>query len=307
MLNNYPFHLDEKVKESFDLESTAALENSAINVLFNVSDDTDYSKGYTSLEGGTGVDYFGESANINDVSNKEGYKTVLVSDEFGGKIVVTKKEMNNVPDATTLFDKVISKRTTTLVSDTANFLEVQSMKMLNLGFTTALAPDAVEIFGAHTYKSTGAAFDNGSVTVAGEAAITELEKYAGAFTDANGKPLPFSPTTIVAKKGGSAAKAFKLVMAGDNKLQSNTIANVNIYNNGTYTLIESPFITSDTAWFAYDSRKENALIVDFIKRPSLNPRITRENLDEVTIQDGSFRYGCVELPVYWYGSTGLGS
>jgi hypothetical protein len=51
-------------------------------------------------------------------------------------------------------------------------------------------------------------------------------------------------------------------------------------------------------------RKDNALIVDFIRRPTLNPRITRENLDEVTIQDGSFRFGCVYLPMFWYGSTG---
>jgi hypothetical protein len=305
MLNNYPSYLDEKMVESFDLESTEALENSAINVLFNVSDDTDYSKGYTSLEGGTGVDYFGESANINDVSNKEGYSVVLVSDEFGGKIVVTKKEMNNVPDATTLFDKVITKRTTTLVSDTANFLEVQSMQMLNLGFTTQLAPDAVAIFGAHTYKSTGAAFDNSSTTAAGEAALTELEQYAGAFTDANGKPVPFSPKTLIVKKGGTAETAFRKVLAGDSKMQSATIGNVNVYNNGDYTLISSPFVTSDTAWYAMDNRKDNALIVDFIKRPSLNPRITRENLDEVTIQDGSFRFGCVELPIFWYGSTGV--
>ena len=305
MLNQYPAHLDEKVKASYNLESTEAIENSAINILFNVSDDNDYSKGYTSIEGGTGVDYFGESANINDVNTAEGYKTVLVSDEFGGKIKVTRKEMNNKADATTLFDQVISKRITTLTSDTANFLEVQSMKMLNDGFTTALAPDGGVIFGTHTYKSTGATFDNSSATAAGAAALAELEKYAGAFKDANGKPLPFSPKTLVVKKGGTADTAFRKVLAGDNKMKADTVGNVNIYNNDDYTLISSPFVTSDTAWFAYDSRKENPLIVDFIKRPSLNPRITRENLDEVTIQDGSFRYGCTDLPVFLYGSTGV--
>jgi hypothetical protein len=49
---------------------------------------------------------------------------------------------------------------------------------------------------------------------------------------------------------------------------------------------------------------QNELIVDFIKRPFLNPRQTRENLDEVTIQDGSFRFGCPFLPLSWFGSTG---
>lgn len=305
MLNNYPAHLDEKVRVSFEMESEEALNNSAINILFDVGNTNDYSEGFTGMEWGTGVDYFGESANINDVTNAESYTAILVSDEFGGKIIVTRKEMNNVPDATTLFNKVISKRKTTLISDTANFVEEQAMEMLNLGHTTQLAPDSVAIFGTHTYKSTGTQFTNTSTTVAGESALTELEAYAGNFKDANGKPIPFSPKTLIVKKGGSASVSFKKVLRGRGDMVANTIGNVNIYNNGDYTLIESPFVTSDTAWYAMDTRKDNALIVDFVKRPSLNPRITRENLDEVTIQDGSFKFGCVYLPMFWYGSTGV--
>jgi hypothetical protein len=51
MLNQYPSHLDEKVTESHTQMSTEALENSAINFLFNVSDNNDYSKGYVGMEG----------------------------------------------------------------------------------------------------------------------------------------------------------------------------------------------------------------------------------------------------------------
>jgi hypothetical protein len=247
----------------------------------------------------------GESANINDVSNAESYSVVLVAKEMAGKYAVTQKEMNNVPDATTLFNKIIASRRMTLVSDTADFVERKAMEMMNLGFTTQVAPDGVAIFGAHTYKSTGAAFDNSSTTAAGEAAFTELEAYAGDFKDANGKPIPFSPKTIIVKKGGTAAREFRKVMRGSADMQAATIGNVNIYNNGDYTLIESPYITSTTAWFATDTRKDNALIVDFVKRPSLNPVQVRENLDRVTIQDGAFKFGCVYLPMYWYGSTGV--
>jgi len=50
MLQNYPAHLDEKVRKDFDMESREALNNSAINVLFDVSDDNDYSKAYTGIE-----------------------------------------------------------------------------------------------------------------------------------------------------------------------------------------------------------------------------------------------------------------
>ncbi len=305
MLANYPAHIDEKVKESFNLYSKEAIENSSINVLFNVGDSNDYSKGYTSIEGGTGVDYFDEAANLSDVDIAEGYKSVGVSKEFGGKISVTKKEMLNERDETTLFNKIVENKVPVLMSDINNFIEEQTMTLLNNGFTTALAPDGVSIFGAHTYKSTGAAFDNSSTTAAGEAALVELEKYAGAFTDANDKVMPLSLTTLVAKKGSTAAREFRKVLAGDNKLQAATIGNVNIYNNGTYTLVETPFITSDTAWFAFDPRKDNSLIVDFIQRPTLEERQTRENLTQITPASGSFRFGAFELPTTWYGSTGV--
>lgn len=305
MLSNYPAHIDEKVKDSFDQFSTTAMDNSSINVLFNVGDSNDYSKGYTSIEGGTGVDYFGEGNNLADVDIAEGYKAVGVAKEFGWKITVTKKEMLNEKDETTLFNKIVDKKIPVLMSDIVNFVEEQTMEMLNLGFTTSLAPDGAAIFAAHTYKSTGTAFDNSSTTAAGQAALEELEQYAGDFKDANGKVMPMTMNKLVVKKGGLASREFRKVLAGDNKLQAATIGNVNIYNNGTYTLIESPFLTSNTAWFAFDSMKENPLTVDFIQRPTLEERQTRENLTQVTPASGSFRYGCFQLPLSWYGSTGV--
>lgn len=303
MLNNYPAHIDEKVKESFNMYSKEAMENSSINVLFNVGDSNDYSKGYTSVEGGTGVDFFDEGGNLGDVDIAEGYKSVGVSKEFGGKITVTKKEILNERDETTLFDKITENKIPVLMSDINNFIEEKAMSLLNNGFTTALAPDGVPIFGTHTYKSTGLEFTNTSSTAAGEAALAELEKYSGDFKDANGKVMPLSLTTLVAKKGSTAAKNFRKVLAGDNKLQAATIGNVNIYNNGTYTLVETPFISSDTNWFAFDPRKDNGLIVDFIQRPTLEERQTRENLTQVTPASGSFRYGAFQLPISWYGSN----
>lgn len=306
MLNQFPAHIDEKVKESANIFSQEAMNNSALNVLFRTENSDDYSKGYTSVEGGTGVDYFGEGADLNDVENKEGWRAVGVSAEFGGKVTITKKEQLNAKDSTTLFNKIVDTKVPVLISDAYNFAEANAMKMLNEGFTTALAPDGVAIFGTHTYKSTGASFANKSAsnTAAGESALVELEKHAGAFTDANGKPMPMRMKTLVAKQGGTAARNFRQVLSGDVKMQAATIGNVNIYNNGDYTLIESPYITSDTAWFAFDSSKENALIVEYVQGVMLGERQTRENLTQVYPADASFRYGAFELPTMWYGSTG---
>jgi len=118
--------------------------------------------------------------------------------------------------------------------------------------------------------------------------------------------MPVSPKTLVVKKGGSASVAFRQVLASNADLVATTVSNVNIYNNGDYTLIESPFLNSATAWFAFDSKKENPLIVDFVQNPTLEERQTRENLTQVTPASGSFRFGAYQLPTTWYGSDGTG-
>ncbi len=307
MLANYPAHIDEKVKESFDQFSTEAMRNSAINVLFNVANSSDYSKGYSSVEGWDWVDYFGEGADLGDVDTQEGYNTVGVSEEFGWKIKTTYKEMLNEKDSDTLYSTIESKKIPVLVSNAANFIETESMKMFNNGFGGwALAPDGADIFGTHTYKSTWTTFTNRHATniVAGSGALTALEAYAWNFKDASGAPMPVSPKTLLCKKGGSASVAFRQVLASNADLVATTVGNVNIYNNGDYTLIESPFVTSDTAWGAFDSRQENPLSIDFIERPNLKERQTRENLTQVTPLAWSFRYGCFQLPTTWYGSDG---
>lgn len=302
---NYVAFQDEKVKEAIMLNSTEAQENMGINVLFDVSDDFDYSKAYTAVEGGTGVSWVDEQGNLANVDTSESYEKVLTSREMAGKVVLTYVERLKRKDPSTLMDFVIDKKTPVAMADIANFVERETMKMMNDGFTTVLAPDGQPIYGTHTYNSSTETFTNSSTTPAGETALQELEQYAGDFKDAFGKPMPLSLTTLVAKKGSTAARNFRQVLAGDNKLQAATIGNVNIYNNGTYTLIETPFLTSDTAWFAFDPRKDNSNVVEFVERPSLKTMITRENMDEVQPVAGSMKYGCVYLPVERYGSTGV--
>jgi len=68
--------------------------------------------------------------------------------------------MLNERDETTLFNKIVENKIPVLMSDINNFVELEAMKLLNNGFTTALAPDGVEIFGTHIYKSTGTTFTN---------------------------------------------------------------------------------------------------------------------------------------------------
>ena len=147
---------------------------------------------------------------------------------------------------------------------------------------------------------------------ASEVAKNKVEEVVGnsggvseVIRDANGKVMPMALTTLYVKTGGTASREFRKVLAGDNKLQAATIGNVNIYNNGQYTLIETPFITSDTAWFAHASNMPNSFVMNFIKRPTVDEKVRRENLDDVFPLSGSFTFGNVYLPQDWYGSTGL--
>jgi len=311
MITNFPAHLDEKVKASFVQYSKEAVEQSVFSKMFNVSNSNDYSKGYTSTEGGDEVAYFNEDENLKDIKNEEGYEVVSTSEEFGWKITISKKEKLNAKDETTLFNKIVDEKVPLLMNRMRMFIERQGVKLLNDGFAGAefLAPDGNAIFAAHTWKSTGATFTNkhASNIVAGEAALTALEAYSGDFKDANWLEFPINLNTLWVKKGWSASVSFRKTLAGDNKLTATTIGDVNIYNNGTYTLIETPYMTSSTAWFAQDRGQDNSFVMDFIQDPMLEDRITRENLTDVFPSSASFRFVNAVLPIDWYGSDGSGS
>ena len=60
-IQNFPAHLNGKVKESFNQYAETAQMETAYSMLFKVSDSNDYSRGYTTIEGGDTVGYFGEN------------------------------------------------------------------------------------------------------------------------------------------------------------------------------------------------------------------------------------------------------
>ena len=309
-INNFPTHLDEKVKESFLQYANAWMVEMAVSRLFKVSDSNDYSRGYTTIEGWDEVGYFNEQEELKQIGVEEGYNTVGTSAEFGWKVVITKKERLNAKDETTLFNKVVDEKIPLATSRMMAFIERQGHQLFNDWFTwaTHLSPDGNQIFGSHTWKSTGATFDNGVTAVFSETALNALEAYGWAFTDAFGIEMPLTFSTLVAKTGGSASVAIKKQLEQNMgvtlQMIANTTANVNIYKGGRYNLIETPYITSGTAWFAHANNVENSFIMDFIQRPMMEEKITRENLDYVYPTSASFRFGNYLLPVDWYGSDG---
>jgi len=120
--------------------------------------------------------------------------------------------------------------------------------------------------------------------------------------------MPLTFKTLVAKTGGSASRAIKKQLEENNgvglKMVAETTANVNIYIGGRYNLIETPYITSGTAWFAHAVNQPNSFIMDFIQRPMMEEMIVEKNLNQVFPTSASFRFGNFILPLDWYGSTG---
>lgn len=66
-VQNFPAHLDEKVKDCFIQYADAGMVETAVSKLFKVDNSNDYSKGYTTIEGGDEVGYFNEEENLKKI------------------------------------------------------------------------------------------------------------------------------------------------------------------------------------------------------------------------------------------------
>jgi len=312
-VQEFPAHLDEKVKESYNQYATAWMLETAVSKFFKIDNSNDYSRGYTTIEGWEEVDYFAEQESLKQINPEEGYNAVGVAAEFGWKVVIDKKERLNAKDVTTLFNKVVNEKVPMLASRMTAFVERQGHQLFNDWFVgaTHLSPDSAAIFGVHTWKSTGTTFDNGVVEVASATGLDNLEAYGWAFVDAFGIEMPLTFRTLVVKTWGSASVILKKLLENNNgvglEMIANTSANVNIYRGGRYNIIETPYISSGTAWFAHATNVQSSFIMDFIQRPMMEERVRRENLDDVYPTSASFRFGNYLLPADWYGSTGAGA
>jgi hypothetical protein len=162
----------------------------------------------------------------------------------------------------------------------ATFLEKNMCGVLDYANATSpnyeiLSPDLLPIAStSHAWKSTGATFSNDlgvspiSIPHAGI-----VDAYAGAFTDAQGTPMPLTFSRIFVKKGGAAAKLAKAVYAAKNaqgQYKVDTIGDINQYE-GMVQVIETPFMksTNDYVYVADTNAigMANPLFCEFIKRP----------------------------------------
>ena len=303
---DYSYHAVKGVKESFDLASEASILEYKDSRIFVFEQTPEWTEIFNSTEGLTGAKELADAETPPTLSEEEGYQVSLSNKRFGGAIEITETDKMKAGDSTVMIDKFLERQRNDLVQDNRNLFLTNIFQMLNDAFdgTYYLAPDAVALCGTHVYKSTLNTFDNSVTTVFGQDAIDDLEEYGGAFVDANGKPRPITFDTIIVKKGSDAAREAKKLF-GMHGMTPTSVADINIYE-GTYTLIETPYITTTNKkfWFAVASREKNPLYVGISKMPSMNEPIVQNNEAVRSNVTGYWKQGIRCLPLGFYGSNG---
>lgn len=302
------------IRGYFDNQSKAAIKNSVMNRIFQVEDSSEYVASYISTEGITLPTYIGESETPNVSNIGKGYKTTFESAEFAHSIIVTYKERLKNPDSTEKLKNITNAKKNGAIIAMNTFLEKETHRVFNEAFssTSFLAPDGATLCAdTHTWNSTGRTFDNLLASSALDLTVIDtVEKVGGAFVDAAGTNMPLNFKYILVKKGSKAAQAAKRIFGFTSREQyrPTSIGNLNIYE-GSYTIIETPWLTSDTAYFFIADHAElsldNPLFVDFTQRPAMQSEFKEQNnLDWTNTVAGSFKFGIRNMPFTILGSAG---
>jgi hypothetical protein len=301
---DYEAHALKGIKESHDLGAKTAMDKYLKIPIFNFENTNEFEETFTSTEGATGSKELSPDETPPDVTLKEGYTVTLKDKRFGGAIVLNEEERAQGRSNQTKVNTYLTRARNAVLRDNLYLLVTNVFGMLNNGFSSSadtLAPDGVELFGTHTWNG-GGTFTNAATAALALASVNTMEAYAGAFTMQDGKQRPLSLDTIVVKKGGSASITAKQLFA--EKIAPTAIADINIYQ-GSKTVIEVPYITSATAWFALDNMvKESPLYVGMNQYPTMRAPKELENEGIRTNVTGFYKYGINVMPFNVYGSTG---
>ncbi len=294
------------IAEVFNNASKAKLSEYEDNRIIKIYQTSEVSEIFTSTESMSGIKDLGVFETPPVLTLEDGYSVTLTEKRFGGALLLPEATYRrDGKDNTQKVDNYLMAQRDDLLASTTNYFLTSIFTMLNeahLSSSVYLAPDGVELCGAHTWAS-GATFDNSATEALDEDAIDTLEEYAGAFTDPAGKPMPLNFDTIIVKKGSDAHRAaIRLFAMGINPTAVNDI---NIYE-GTYTIIATPYITTTNKayWFARCSNLKNSVVAGIGEYPTMREPIIESNEAIRSNITGFFKCGIVNMPFDWYGSVG---
>jgi len=275
------------------------------NRVFEFANSSEVFEIFTSTESLSGAIELGDSDTPPLVTLNDGYSVTVQEKRFGLGYTINEKTMaRDRVDSTMQVENFIAENTNQVMKEAVHYLLTEAFELLNDGFTGAkyLAPDGAAIFGSHTWAS-GGTFDNGVTAVLSESAIDDMEEYAGAFTDASGKPMPMNFDIIIVKKGSAAERTARKLFA--ESISPVAVGDINLYQ-GEKTIVSTPYITpaNKLNWFARDSRYKNPLRVKIGQMPTMHEPIALENQGYRVNVTGFFAVACTNMPYSYYGSTG---
>lgn len=276
------------------------------NRIFEFAESSEVFEIFTSTEGVNGAVELGDADTPPLATLEDGYSVTVQEKRFGLGFTINEKILKrDQGDSTMRVDNFIAENSKQVMKDAVNYFLKESFEMLNDGFTGSkyLAPDGKAIFADdHTWAS-GETFNNESTAVLSETAIDDIEEYAGAFTDASGKPMPLNFNIIIVKKGSAAERTARKLFA--ESIAPVAIGDINLYE-GEKTVISTPYITTANKlnYFLRDSRFKNPLRVKIGQAPTMHDPIRLENEGIRVNVTGFYSISCINIPFSYYGSTG---
>ncbi len=302
MTSDYALQAIKGIKESFDNAATNDLLQYKNVPIFSFETTTEFNEIFTSTEGMDGVIELAEGQTPPVLTLADGYSVTLSDKTYGGAIEVTRKMLLQAKDSTTMIEKFIQRQRNQILKTGQQKFLTNIYGLLNDAFTGAiyLAPDAAALCATHTWNSSATFVNNGTAALS-LSAWDAVVKAGGAAVDPSGKYRPITYNTIIVKMGSTASNTAKRLFA--EKISPTHVADVNIYE-GTVRIIETPGITSDTAWFAMDSSFESPLYIGINNMPYLDEPIVQNNGSVRSNMFSDYKVGINNMPFNVYGSTG---
>lgn len=303
--SDHVLHEVKGLKKSFDNMTKLAIMSYAELPIFDVQATPQYTELFTSTESLSGTIALAESETPPTNKLNEGYSVTLTDQRYGNSILITETDQRKIKDGTILVDTYLTRQRNALLRDIRNKFITDLHSVYNDAFAgaTYTAPDSVALCGTHSWNTTGAStWDNGVTAALSATAVDAAMAFGGAFTDASGKPMPQTYDTIIVKLGGTASREAKKLFA--HGIKPTAVNDVNIYE-GEFRIVETPYLTSTTAWFMMDTKQMDAPVYSGIgKMPSMREPQVLENESIRTNVTGYWKLGINNMPINLYGSDG---
>ena len=328
LFNDFDNLFTKDVRKTFENGSNDVMVRAYLNKFSTVVDTTEYSEKFNSTEGMDLPTYVEEKQLLPLNQLEKGFVTILTSRTPAHRICISKDVRLQAGDNTTSLRTHLSREIQLAITRFLKFNEIEAHRVFNQGFTnlpvnngrtgtaTVAAPDGQATFDvAHTWNSTANTWDNVLAAVALDLnVVREVERRAAAFVDATGCEMPMFPNKIIVKAGSTAAQQAKKIFdvtVNNNQYRVDTPDDLNIYA-GRYSIIETPYIESDTAYFfvadadnAMNMGIENPWTFRFQQRPMLEGTLMQTaNLAFEYAYSEAIKFGLYNQPFNMRGSQG---